>query len=104
MPSRAGSATAPGNSGAGGCRLPRVQRSRTKLRGEHFMPRCLEPKLDVLPAAQKEIWTNLAPASHLNFVLYGGTATPLPLTHRETLAFALFPSNLLATESIHAII
>jgi hypothetical protein len=33
------------------------------------MPQCLEPKLDTLPAAQKEIWTSLAPAPHLNFVL-----------------------------------
>jgi hypothetical protein len=56
------------------------------------MPQCLEPRLDVLPTAQKEIWTSLAPASRLNFVLYGGTAIALHLGHRESLDFDFFRS------------
>lgn len=54
------------------------------------MPRCLEPRLDVLPAAQRQIWTSLAPAPHLKFVLYGGTAIALHLGHRESLDFDFF--------------
>ena len=47
------------------------------------MPQRLEPKLSVLPAAQREIWNSLASAPNLNFVLYGGTAVALHLGHRE---------------------
>jgi hypothetical protein len=57
------------------------------------MPQCLEPKLDVLPAAQQEIWTSLAAAPDLNFVLYGGTAIALQLGHRESLDFDFFQSG-----------
>jgi hypothetical protein len=57
------------------------------------MPQRLEPKLDVLPAAQREIWTSLAPAQNLNFVLYGGTAVALHLGHRESLDFDFFRSE-----------
>ena len=54
------------------------------------MPQRLEPKLDVLPPAQKEIWMRLAPAPQLGFVLYGGTAIALHLGHRESLDFDFF--------------
>jgi hypothetical protein len=64
------------------------------------MPPCLEPKLDVLPGAQKEIWTSLAPAPHLNFVLYGGTAIALQLGHRESLDFDFFRSDPLNKDQI----
>ena len=57
------------------------------------MPQYLELKLEVLPAAQKEIWTSLAAAPHLNFVLYGGTAIALHLGHRESLDFDFFRSE-----------
>lgn len=66
------------------------------------MPQCLEPKLDILPAAQKEIWTGLAPAPHLNFVLYGGTAIALQLGHRESLDFDFFRSDTLDKDQIRA--
>jgi hypothetical protein len=49
------------------------------------MPRHLEPKFSILPAAQRQIWTSLAPALQLGFVLYGGTAVALHLGHRESL-------------------
>jgi Nucleotidyl transferase AbiEii toxin, Type IV TA system len=57
------------------------------------MSQCLEPKLDVLPAAQKEIWTSLAPAPHLDFALYGGTAIALHLGHRASVDFDFFRSE-----------
>jgi hypothetical protein len=56
------------------------------------MSQRLEPKLDILPAAQREIWTSLAPVPHLDFVLYGGTAIALHLGHRESLDFDFFRS------------
>jgi hypothetical protein len=64
------------------------------------MPQCLEPKLGVLPPAQKEIWTRLAPAPRLNFVLYGGTAIALHLGHRESLDFDFFRSERLDKDQI----
>jgi Nucleotidyl transferase AbiEii toxin, Type IV TA system len=66
------------------------------------MPQCLEPKLDVLPAAQNEIWTGLAPARRLNFVLYGGTAIALHVGHRESLDFDFFRSTPLDKDQIRA--
>jgi hypothetical protein len=49
-----------------------------------------DPRLDILPAAQKEIWTSLAPAQDLSFVLYGGTAIALVLGHRQSADFDFF--------------
>jgi Nucleotidyl transferase AbiEii toxin, Type IV TA system len=66
------------------------------------MPQYLEPKLEVLPAAQKEIWGSLAPAPLLNFVLYGGTAIALHLGHRESLDFDFFQSGSLDKDQIRA--
>jgi hypothetical protein len=66
------------------------------------MPPSLEPKLDVLPAAQKEIWASLAPASRLNFVLYGGTAVALHLGHRESLDFDFFRFEPLDKDQVRA--
>lgn len=54
------------------------------------MPQRLETKPGVLPPAQREIWTSLAPAPQLDFVLYGGTAIALHLGHRESLDFDFF--------------
>ena len=66
------------------------------------MPHRLEPKLGVLPPAQKEIWTSLAPAPQFNFVLYGGTAVALHLGHRESLDFDFFRSEPLDKDQIRA--
>jgi hypothetical protein len=57
------------------------------------MPQRLEPKFSILPAAQREIWSSLAAATRLNFVLYGGTAIALHLGHRESLDFDFFRSE-----------
>src|SRR5437762_4022793 len=66
------------------------------------MPQRLEPRLDVLPPAQKEIWPSLAPAPQLDFVLYGGTAIALHLGHRESLDFDFFRSTALDKDRIRA--
>jgi hypothetical protein len=66
------------------------------------MPQRLEPKLGVLPPAQKEIWASLASAPRLNFVLYGGTAVALHLGHRESLDFDFFRSEPLDKDQIRA--
>jgi hypothetical protein len=62
----------------------------------------LEPKLSILPAAQREIWPHLAPARQLNFVLYGGTAIALHLGHRESLDFDFFRSDPLEKDQLRA--
>jgi hypothetical protein len=66
------------------------------------MPQCLDPKFDVLPAAQKQIWTELSPAPHLDLVLYGGTAIALHLGHRESLDFDFFRSASLDKDQLRA--
>jgi hypothetical protein len=54
------------------------------------MPQRFDPRLDVLPAAQQEIWKHLSPAPRLSFVLYGGTAIALHLGHRQSVDFDFF--------------
>lgn len=54
------------------------------------MPRGLEARTDILPAAQQEIWPLLAAAPRLSFVLYGGTAVALHLGHRTSIDFDFF--------------
>jgi hypothetical protein len=66
------------------------------------MPQRLEPKLGVLPAAQREIWPSLAPAPQLNLVLYRGTAIALHLGYRESLDFDFFRSEPLDKRQIRA--
>jgi hypothetical protein len=67
------------------------------------VPQTLEPKFDILPPAQREIWTSLAPAAQLNFVLYRGTAIALHLGHRESLDFDFFRSEPLDKDRIRAL-
>ncbi len=61
-----------------------------------------EPKLSILPAAQREIWPSLAPSRSLQLVLYGGTAVALQLGHRESLDFDFFCSAPLDKEEVRA--
>lgn len=49
----------------------------------------LEPRLDVLPEAQRTLWPSLAFTSK-RFTLYGGTALALRLGHRTSLDFDFF--------------
>jgi len=48
------------------------------------------PRMDVLPPPQQAIWNELAFASNLGFVLYGGTAVALRLGHRDSVDFDFF--------------
>jgi hypothetical protein len=57
------------------------------------MPESFEPKKDVLPESQKQIWPLLAPARKLSLVLYGGTAVALYLGHRKSIDFDFFQSE-----------
>jgi hypothetical protein len=52
--------------------------------------RSFQPKWDVLPPAQKQLWPELAPAAGLGFVLYGGTAIAMRLGHRASVDFDFF--------------
>lgn len=54
------------------------------------MPRSLEADTEILPAAQREIWPQLAPTAALSFALYGGTAVALHLGHRVSVDFDFF--------------
>ena len=48
-----------------------------------------EPRLDVLPASQLELWPSLS-SVRAAFVLYGGTALALRLGHRASVDFDFF--------------
>ena len=67
-----------------------------------FMQQRLDPKFDVLPAAQQQIWNALAAAPRLGFVLYGGTAIALHLGHRRSIDFDFFRSGPLDKNQIRA--
>jgi hypothetical protein len=54
------------------------------------MPDSFEPKTEILPKAQQEIWPLLTPAPGLSFVLYGGTAVALHFGHRISVDFDFF--------------
>ena len=57
-----------------------------------------EPRLDILPAPQRQLWPELATIAPRH-VLYGGTALALRLGHRESIDFDFFShDDLEATE------
>jgi len=66
------------------------------------MPDPFEPRIEVLPPAQKEIWLQLGPARDLSFVLYGGTAVALHLGHRVSIDFDFFKSEPLEKAKIES--
>lgn len=66
------------------------------------MPEHLAARVGILPKAQQEIWTLLAPAMSLSFVLYGGTAVALHLGHRQSLDFDFFKSEPLDKPALRA--
>jgi nucleotidyltransferase AbiEii toxin of type IV toxin-antitoxin system len=66
------------------------------------MPLCFNPKTEILPEPQKEIWPLLAPAPRLSFVLYGGTAVALHLGHRRSIDFDFFRSEPLDKKELAA--
>lgn len=57
------------------------------------------PKLRVLPAAQRRLWTELS-ATPAEFVLYGGTALALRLGHRRSIDFDFFSNAAFDPETL----
>lgn len=55
------------------------------------MPLSFEPRLDILPESQRDLWPELD-AVPSDFVLYGGTALALQLGHRVSEDFDFFSS------------
>uniref|UniRef100_E6Q4S8 Protein containing DUF1814 n=1 Tax=mine drainage metagenome TaxID=410659 RepID=E6Q4S8_9ZZZZ len=55
----------------------------------------MKPILATLDEAQRELWSDLAPAAHLGFVLYGGTAVALRYGHRLSIDFDFFTERAL---------
>jgi hypothetical protein len=64
------------------------------------MPDSFEPRTEILPKAQQEIWPLLAPAAGLSFVLYGGTAVALYFGHRISVDFDFFRAEPFAKKTI----
>src|SRR5437899_12869077 len=71
-----------------------------RLLADRSMPDSLEPKTEILPKAQQEIWPLLAAAPGLSFVLYGGTAVALHLGHRTSIDFDFFRAEQLDKKDI----
>lgn len=61
-----------------------------------------QPRMDILPPAQRQLWPRLKPAASLGFVLYGGTAIALRLGHRSSVDFDFCSDQTLDREAIHA--
>jgi hypothetical protein len=66
------------------------------------MRKPFEPRLEILPDAQRRLWSELGDVP-MDFVLYGGTALALRLGHRQSVDFDFFgarsfdPDKLLGT-------
>lgn len=52
-----------------------------------------KPRLDILPAAQRQLLPELRPVQLQGYVLYGGTAIALRLGHRQSVDFDFFSSR-----------
>jgi hypothetical protein len=59
----------------------------------------LQPKLDVLPPAQRALWPKLVQIPE-HFVLYGGTAVALRLGHRVSVDFHFFSERPFTPEAL----
>jgi hypothetical protein len=57
------------------------------------MPSPCRPRLDILPAPQRNLWPELVQTPR-DFVLYGGTAIALRLGHRHSVDFVFFGPRL----------
>jgi hypothetical protein len=59
-----------------------------------------KPRLDILPAAQRQLWPELRPVQQQGYVLYGGTAIALRLGHRQSVDFDFFSSRPVNREAL----
>jgi hypothetical protein len=64
----------------------------------------LRPRLEILPAAQRQVWAKLQPTAGLGFVLYGGTAVALRLGHRTSVDFDFFSDRPLDRGEVRALL
>jgi hypothetical protein len=64
--------------------------------------RSFQPRLDILPAAQRRLWLQLRPTRDMGLVLYGGTAIALRLGHRASFDFAFFTERPIARDALTA--
>ena len=58
-----------------------------------------QPRLDILPAAQRRLWDEFG-STPKDFVLYGGTALALRLGHRVSEDFDFFSSQSFAADDL----
>ncbi len=59
-----------------------------------------KPRLDILPAAQRQLLPELRPVPAQGYVLYGGTAIALRLGHRQSVDFDFFSSRPVNRDSL----
>jgi hypothetical protein len=64
----------------------------------------VRPRLEILPAAQRQVWAKLQPTAGLGFVLYGGTAVALRLGHRTSVDFDFFSNRPLDRGEVRALL
>jgi len=64
--------------------------------------RVFRPLLEILPAAQRRLWSQLQPSLNLGLVLYGGTAIALRLGHRASVDYDFFIDRPLDKEALKA--
>jgi Nucleotidyl transferase AbiEii toxin, Type IV TA system len=62
------------------------------------------PRLDVLPAAQRQLWPELEPIQQHGYVLYGGTAIALRLGHRQSVDFDFFSAQQVDAQRLRAVL
>ena len=60
------------------------------------------PRLDILPPAQRRLWSQLSAATSMGMTLYGGTAIALRLGHRQSVDFDFFTERPLQKEALRA--
>jgi hypothetical protein len=63
------------------------------------MSNVFRPRLDILPTAQRRLWSELSETPG-HFVLYGGTAIALRLGHRASVDFDFFSRNTFEPNSL----
>jgi Nucleotidyl transferase AbiEii toxin, Type IV TA system len=61
----------------------------------------LNPRLDILPAPQQKLWSELS-STPKQFVLYGGTALALRLGHRFSVDFDFFGTHRFVASELRA--
>lgn len=60
--------------------------------------------LEILPAAQRQIWPQLRAITDLGFTLYGGTAIALRLGHRQSVDFDFFSAAPLNQDALLSVL